>query len=419
MPGATPLGGKVTTLFPSRQSVKSDRRLGPTSRPVLRTYSPVALLLAMAVLLLAGLACVPGNIIGYGSGWNSVAYSDGAVYVGGRDNFVAALDASTGQLLEGAGEGAAPGRWFRELPDSHGVFGPPAVGEKLVYFADRGSRDGEESSLLALDRTTGARQWQKTVGEGKALVGGPALGDGLVIVGSEDGVLYAFQQEDGAAVWHFSTNGRIWSTPSISNGQVYFGSMDGNLYAVTTAGETAGKKVWSFDVGAAVVTQPLVLDDMIVFGAFDKKFYAIDLEGNLLWTFEADDWFWAAPVVSGDAIYASTMSGRVHALDRQGDELWPRPFNAGSPIISKPVVLEKRLIVGTDEGRLFLLDSSDGTNVHDTPKLDGRIKADLAVQKDSDDDKVYVFLGLDDSSVRRFEVRAGVDLLEPDWVFKR
>ena len=291
---------------------------------MLRTFSPAALLLAMAVLLLAGLACVPGNIIGYGSGWNSVAYSDGVVYVGGKDNFVAALDASTGQLLEGAGEGDAAGRWLRELPDTHGVFGPPAVGEKLVYFADRGSRDGEESSLLALDRATGARQWQKTVGEGRALVGGPALGDGLVIVGSEDGVLYAFQQEDGAAVWHFSTSGRIWSTPSIANGQVYFGSMDGNLYAVATVGDRAGKQVWSFDTGAAVITQPLVLEDVIVFGALNKKLYGLDLEGNLLWSLVGDDWFWSAPVGSGDAIYASTMSGRVYALDSQGDELWPR-----------------------------------------------------------------------------------------------
>ena len=379
----------------------------------------MALLLALAVLLLAAVACSPGQIIGYGSGWNSVAYSDGVVYVGGKDNFVAALDASTGQLLEGAGEGDAPGRWFRGLPDSHGVFGPPAVGEKLVYFADRGNREGEESSLLALDRATGARQWEKTVGEGKALVGGPALGDGLVIVGSEDGIVYAFQQEDGAATWHFQTGGRVWSTPTVANGRVYFGSMDGNLYAVTTIGETEGKKVWSYDTGAAVISQPLVLDDMIVFGALNKKFYGLDLEGNLLWSFLGDDWFWAAAVGSGDAIYASTMSGRVYALDRQGNELWPRPFNAGSPIVSRPVLLDKRLVVGTDEGRLFLLDSTDGTNVHDTPKLDGRIKADLAVQEDVDDDKVFVFLGLDDSTVRRFEVRAGVDLLEPDWVFKR
>ena len=348
-----------------------------------------------------------------------MAYSDGAVYVGGKDNFVAALDSSTGQLLAGVGEGDVQGRWYRQLSNTHGVFGPPAVGEKLVYFADRGSRDGEESSLLALDRATGARVWQKTVGEGKALVGGPALGDGLVIIGSEDGIVYAFQQEDGAATWHFSTEGRVWSSPAISNGRVYFGSMDGSLYAVSTVGERAGKKVWSFDTGAAVITQPLILGDMIFFGALNKRFYGLDLEGNLLWSFLGDDWFWAAPVGVDGVVYASTMSGRVYALDREGNELWPRPFNAGSPIVSKPVLLDNRLIVGTDEGRLFLLDSSDGTNVHDTPRLDGRIKADLAVQEDADDDKVYVFLGLDDASVRRFEVRAGVDLLEPDWVFKR
>ena len=418
MPGAIPWGGKVTTLFPSPQFVKPDIGSRPGFRPVLRISSPTALLLALAVLLLAAVACTPGRIIGYGSGWNSVAYSDGVVYVGGKDNFVAALDASTGRLLEGAGEGDVQGRWFRELPDSHGVFGPPAVGEKLVYFADRGSREGEESSLLALDRETGARRWEKTVGEGKTLVGGPALGDGLVIVGSEDGIVYAFQQEDGAATWHFPTGGRVWSTPTAANGQVYFGSMDGNLYAVATIGERAGKKIWSFDTGAAVVSQPLVLDDMIVFGALNKKFYGLDLEGNLLWTFEGDDWFWAAPVGVDGVVYASTMSGRVYALDSEGNELWPRPFNAGSPIVSRPALLDNRLVVGTDEGRLFLLDSSDGTNVHDTPKLDGRIKADLTVQQDSDDDKVFVFLGLDDSTVRRFEVRADVDLLEPDWVFK-
>ena len=408
--------GKVTTLFPSRPFVKSGKGARPGAGPVLRFSNPTALLLTLAVLLLAAAACSPGRIIGFGSGWNSVAYSDGVVYVGGKDNFVAALDASTGRVLEAAG-GDGQTRWLRELPDNHGVFGPPAVGEKLVYFADRGSRQGEDSSLLALDRTTGARQWQKTVGEGKALVGGPALGDGLVIIGSEDGIVYAFEQNEGSAVWHYSTGGRVWSTPSAANGRVYFGSMDGALYAVTVAGERAGRKAWSFDTGAAVINQPLILDDIIVAGALNKKLYGLDLEGNQLWTFDGDDWFWAAPVGADGTIYASTMSGRVYALDHEGNELWPRPFNADSPIVSKPILLDKRIVVGSDDGKLFLLDSSDGT-VLSSHVLDGRIKADLAVQQDADGGKVFIFVGLDDSTVRRFEVRSGVDLLEPGWVFK-
>ena len=62
----------------------------------------------------------------------------------------------------------------------------------------------------------------------------PALAEGLVIVGSSNGRLYALTQTDGSIVWDFSVGERIpvWTSPAIVDGTIYFGSHDGNVYAL-------------------------------------------------------------------------------------------------------------------------------------------------------------------------------------------
>ena len=60
---------------------------------------------------------------------------------------------------------------------------PVVVGDKVVF----GSGDGR---LYLVSLATGKKLWSYDLG--KELTASPAVADGLVIIGCEDGALYAF-----------------------------------------------------------------------------------------------------------------------------------------------------------------------------------------------------------------------------------
>ena len=56
-------------------------------------------------------------------------------------------------------------------------------------------------------------------------------------VGSGDGLVYAFDGENGRILWTFPTDGVIDSSPALDDtGTLYIGSEDGRVYAIPTGG---------------------------------------------------------------------------------------------------------------------------------------------------------------------------------------
>lgn len=52
----------------------------------------------------------------------------------------------------------------------------------------------------------------------------------MVYVGSLDYNLYAFSAATGELIWRAPTGRSITSSPAVANGRVYVGSQDGKLY---------------------------------------------------------------------------------------------------------------------------------------------------------------------------------------------
>src|SRR5258706_13320476 len=68
----------------------------------------------------------------------------------------------------------------------------------------------------------------------------PAIANGLALIGSSDGTIYAFNAGTGKIAWTYVTGGRVNSSPAVVNGIVYVGSQDDNLYALNaTTGKVA------------------------------------------------------------------------------------------------------------------------------------------------------------------------------------
>jgi len=100
-----------------------------------------------------------------------------------------------------------------------------SVDDKAVYFGQ------VDKHVYALNRETGAVLWK--IPTGAPVSSSPALGSGnLLFVGSEDKMLYGINKKDGSVCWKFATGGVIYSSPAPSGNSVVVGSDDGSIYAL-------------------------------------------------------------------------------------------------------------------------------------------------------------------------------------------
>jgi len=375
---------------------------------------PFLFLLAAALLLLLG--CTPGRFSQTSNGWSPAAGADGTIYVVTKQGSIRAI---ADENREELWEFRPNGNKHEEDRGFHGAYGSPVISDELVYV---GAIDGV---LYALDRETGTigdTGWKYPLGlvedERPYLVGEPALDleSNVVVVGSEDGNLYAFDAKTGEVRegFPFKAQDKIWSAPVIQDGVIYFGSHDKHIYAVSLED---GTEKWKAETGGVVAGRPLVFRDMVIAGSFDKKLYALNIkDGSKIWEFPrdipGDNWFWAGAVANGRTIFAPSMDGHVYALDRSGNLAWK--IDLESPIVSRPVLVPRGLVVAGKDGTISLLDTSlaeVGTSrVRNSFALSGdpEILAPLTASDET------VLVSALDNTVRRIGVRAGLVAM---WCF--
>ena len=391
---------RLSHILPERPATASRSRL----------LAAFLVIVPLSTLILVG--CTGGNIIGSAEGWTPVAVADGVVYAGTRDGNVIALD---DQALD-RDERAAPLWEYKPREENRlgSIFGTPAVGDTHVYLGSHFTGD-ETGRLIALrrDRQSSARveqdEWEKTI-EG-ALVGGPALVDGRLLIGSEDGRLYCFDASNGDRLWTYETQGRktgqgkerrIWSTPAVAGGVAYFGAMDGYLYAVSVE---SGEEVWKFQTDGAIVSSPLVVGNAVIFGSFDRTLYALDAANAAVrWTYPSQSWYWAGAASDGETVYVADMGGLVSALplDRRDGDPADWTHEVGYIVNSTPALVDDKLIVAAKSGVVSILDVATGTAEEVPLELPKDIRAALVSAGAGELARVY--FGDVDGVVRSIDV---------------
>jgi outer membrane protein assembly factor BamB len=189
----------------------------------------------------------------------------------------------------------------------------------------------------------------------------------------------------GNQKWAFKTNGKIFSSPIVQNGIVYIGSEDGYLYAIE---EQSGKIHWKFKTGGAVHSSPAIFKNLIYIGSFDGYYYAIDTKtGHLKWKFKTggENWFgekgslgmkpidmymddlWdfylSSPVVNieekNPSVFFGSSDGNVYALNALTGELkWK--FKANGSIHCSPVLYKNSLYIGSWNANLYAINVETG-----------------------------------------------------------
>jgi outer membrane protein assembly factor BamB len=226
----------------------------------------------------------------------------------------------------------------------------PAIVDGVVYF---GSNDG---NLHALDAYTGEGIWNFTAGNG--IQSSPAVVDGIVYAGSWDHNVYAVDADDGSLVWNYTTGDAVISSPAVAHGNVYIGSFDGSLYALDAV---TGSLAWQYPTaGPRIASSPAIHDSVVYVGSEDGNLYALNaLTGSLLWNYTAGGWVGSSPALADGTVYFGSDDGNVYALNASdGSLIWN--YTTGDMVRSSPAVSEGVVYVGSFDGYVYALNASTG-----------------------------------------------------------
>lgn len=225
-------------------------------------------------------------------GWSSNSYYNGQVIEAQfNTNILSEFSSSTGTQL-----------W--QVEPGGGVSTIPTVGSSviLVGFSTLSLAEG-------LSYSTGASRWNFTTDA--PLSDTPAF-SGDFYFGTTNGTLYAVSSA-GSQVWATTIGSAIETTPAVGEGLVFIGADDGYLHALNS---TSGKEVWSDNLGSQLVSSPVLSSNGIVYeattGGMVEAFTASN--GNLVWSYNLQNVITASPVLDNGHLFVVDQTGIVYAF---------------------------------------------------------------------------------------------------------
>jgi len=210
-------------------------------------------------------------------------------------------------------------------------------GGKRVYI---GTGAGRLYCFLA---NTGRVLWQLKLG---GAISAPPLiveRQGMLFIGSADGVMSGVELKTGKRKWLYRTKGIAYRAPVYADGVIYFANHRDKVYSLDAR---TGRWRWSYDretpesFTVAGHSRPVIKGDNLYVGFSDGMLVCLGARGgNAKWTrslagaskeyVDVD----STPVIHGNVLYASSFSGGLYALTADGGALrWRFPVKGASTV---------------------------------------------------------------------------------------
>lgn len=203
--------------------------------------------------------------------------------------------------------------------DANVISTPAVVNGKVIF----GNQNGV---IKALSLADGSHLW--TFSAGSPIFSSPASDGESVVFGTAGGYVYCLSATDGTVRWKYQTDASVLGSPLVHKGIVYIGGSDGHFRSFDMM---TGKVRWDFDgLNGPVVSTPLFYRNMIVFGAWDRYLYALDSRSGAM------KWKWTngspvrnyspaacIPVANKGVVYIVAPDRFITAIDAaSGKTLW-------------------------------------------------------------------------------------------------
>jgi outer membrane protein assembly factor BamB len=220
--------------------------------------------------------------------------------------------------------------------------------------------------------------------------------ENAIYIASSNGRIYSLDKEYGDLNWKSVVLGeKLWTPPVIEGDTIYVSTFDGYIYTLPAKGASPTKDVepsWAFKADVGFVSSPAIGEetDIIFAGSFDNNLYAIKIgSSEPLRSFPGSKWFWGTPIINEGILYAGCLDGKIYAIDADsGKEVWKEPFDAESPIVASPLLVDGSLVVAAESGNVYVINSKTGTGERiknpgndNRPSIDTRIWASLCANE--------------------------------------
>ncbi len=280
---------------------------------------------------------------------SSIAVVDGLALLGCDDGNLYCLDADTGDEV-----------WRFET--SNTVQSSPLVSDGRVYF---GTSDGYGHCL---DLANGTVIWSFAT---RQIVSSPALWNDTVYFADQWGNVWAVDADTGEEKWNETLPLDIWASPTVVAGLLYVGDIAGNFRCYdATNGDLVWNRTWQ---EAEIYSTAVVHNGRVLVGTgLHETLECLDAAtGETIWTFNAYFEIYSSAAVSDGMVF-------IHSWDFLWALPWDDPNGDGviSPVEvlwdfqtfdfqggSSPTVSGDRLVVGSDDGYLFCVESATGEPV--------------------------------------------------------
>jgi outer membrane protein assembly factor BamB len=246
------------------------------------------------------------------------------------------------------------------------------AGEVLV-----GDLDGMVHCVSTKGKDAGKKLWKFETG---AEIGGINFSGNFILVSSHDENLYCLTS-DGKERWRFKTEGQVYGAPSVANGKTFLVGCDSTLHVIDL---DKGQEVRAVDLGGQTGATAAVLGNRLYIGTMSNDVQAIDWKKGVVdWKFRSRrrQAFFSSAAVTDKVVVIGCRDNRIYALDQaKGTEKWN--FKTGEKVDSSPVIApfrgRQRVVVGSFDEQLYILDLETGQECQRIA-LDGPIAASPVV----------------------------------------
>jgi len=288
----------------------------------------------------------------------------------------------------------------------------------LAFRAQTNTSDGPVSKTY---RPVGDLKWRLKTG-GK-IFSSPVIRDGIALIGSEDGNLYAVDSKTGKEQWRFKTAGAVHSSPALYDNTVFVGSMDGHFYAIDFK---TGKQKWRLQTGGekrlgdtsywgmkplgmyhedlwdCFLSSPIVDNQepagVVYFGSSDGNLYAANAKtGSVKWKFKTQGSIHASPTLYKGTVYIGGWDTYLYAINaKTGEEKWK--FKTGGQtamtgIQASATVANDVVYFGARDAHLYALNAASGALLWKYDAAGSWIISSVVLNKTND----ILYVGTSDS----------------------
>ena len=243
-------------------------------------------------------------------------------------------------------------------------------------------------ALIAL----GGCSWIKSWGEDDiepgdplplAFSGGPGISGDMLLLGSQDGEVFAFDAGSGSLRWTAQVTSEVLAPPVAQDGIVVVRSIDGRVFGLNQAD---GRRVWIYDHSVPLLTlrgnsRPLVRAGIVFLGYDGGEVVALRLDdGTLVWeqkvvSTEGRSELERLADIDGQLVYVasdllvSSYKNRLASLAADsGRLLWFKDVSSATGVTIDRI----NLAVSDRNDHVWLLDRRNGSTTWKMDQLENR-----------------------------------------------